>query len=79
MQKFGADLTNRKVIRDDGSKVGEIINVTFESNTGSLNDLIVEPENENMTRRMPYNIDKDENYRISANKVQASDDCIVVE
>lgn len=78
MKKFGIDLTNRKVIRDDGSQVGEIINVTFDSTTGTLNDLIVEPANEQMTHTMPYEVDKNGDYRVSASRVQASDDCIVV-
>lgn len=77
MQAFGIELTNRDVIREDGSQVGKIQNVKFNPSTGQLTNLVVQPAHRQ--RNPPFETTRAGNYKIPARLVKAVDDCIVVE
>jgi sporulation protein YlmC with PRC-barrel domain len=79
MQTYGSSLTNRNVIRENGSQLGTLLNITFDPTVGTLKQLVVEPVDARRARDLPFNLDNSDNYRIPAERVKASDDCIVVE
>lgn len=76
MEAFGVELTNRDVIRDDGSQVGRLDNVRYDPTTGQLKHLLVEPVQHQ--RSPPFETTDEGLYKIPAGLVTACDDCIVV-
>lgn len=79
MQAFGVELSDRDVIRDDGSQIGTIHNVTFDPSTGQLKHLLVNPLSNTHRRHDSFQMNENGRYKIPAQLVQAVDDCIVVE
>ncbi len=70
------NLTDKKVMGEDGMELGELHNVTCNIETGELNDLVVDPTSRGSE---VYQSDKNGYIRIPTKKLKDVKDYIVVE
>ncbi|MFB6121098.1 MAG: PRC-barrel domain-containing protein [Halobacteriaceae archaeon] len=71
------NLSGKSVMGADGTELGMLYNITMDLKTGSLTDLIVEPDEEAPESTFPR--DEDGRFRIDVGRVQAVKDYIVVQ
>ena len=74
------NLSGKSVMGTDGTELGMLYNITMNIKTGSLNDLVVEPDEETPDD-LGTDLDADEQgrYRVPVGRVRAVKDYIVVE
>ncbi|MFB6295802.1 MAG: PRC-barrel domain-containing protein [Halobacteriales archaeon] len=72
------NLSGKAVMGADGTELGILYNITMNLTTGSLSDLVVEPD-ETTSFDAEFEIDEDGRYHIPVRKVQAVKDYIVVD
>ncbi len=72
------NLSGKAVMGSDGKELGMLYNITMDLTTGSLADLIVEPQ-EQMSFDADFDVDEAGRYRVPVHRVQAVKDYIVVE
>lgn len=70
------DLTDKKVMGEDGMELGQLHNITCNIETGELNDLVVEPTSRG---RELYESDENGYIRIPTNNLKDVKDYIVIE
>lgn len=70
------NLSEKRVMGSDGATLGTLYNITMDVKTGSLRDLIVDPDESGINA----DFDRDEhgNYLIPVSRVQAVKDTVVV-
>ena len=71
------NLSGKAVMGSDGTELGMLYNITMDLKTGSLNDLLVEP-NEETAFDADFPVDESGRFHIPVNRVQAVKDYIVV-
>ncbi|WP_188975047.1 PRC-barrel domain-containing protein [Halocalculus aciditolerans] len=71
------NLSGKAVMGSDGTELGILYNITMDLKTGTLHDLLVEP-NEEDTVKLNFPRDDDGLYHIPVGNVQAVKDYIVV-
>ena len=71
------NLSGKSVMGADGTELGLLYNITMNLKTGSLDDLIVEPDEE--APETGFAMDEDGRFRIDVGRVQAVKDYIVVQ
>jgi len=71
------NLSGKSVMGADGTELGMLYNITMDLKTGSLDDLVVEPDEEAPEGGFP--LDDDGHFRIDVSRVQAVKDYIVVQ
>lgn len=72
---LGSDLIGKPVITADGHDLGTLFQITVDVETGKLVDFVVEPE----SHSAEFDVDDAGRYSISAHRVQAMRDYILVE
>jgi len=71
------NLSGKTVMGADGSELGILYNITMDLKSGSLSELIIEPDEERSSRP-DVPMDEHGRYRVSVSAVQAVKDHIVV-
>jgi len=72
------NLSGKAVMGADGTELGMLYNITMNLTTGSLSDLVVEPD-ETTSFDSEFEVDEAGRYHIPVRKVQAVKDYIVVD
>lgn len=72
------NLSGKAVMGSDGTELGILYNITMDLRTGTLSDLIVEPDQET-TFDAEFDVDEEGRYHVPVNRVQAVKDYIVVQ
>lgn len=72
------NLSGKAVMGSDGTELGILYNITMDLRTGTLSDLIVEPDQET-TFDAEFDVDEQGRYHVPVNRVQAVKDYIVVQ
>jgi sporulation protein YlmC with PRC-barrel domain len=73
------NLSDKSVVGADGTEIGPLHNITMDLQTGSLGDLLVEPNEEYSAGSSPFGLDEDGLLHVPVARVQAVKDYIVVE
>ena len=73
------NVSGKSVVGADGTDLGILFNVTMDLKTGTLHDLIVEPDEDVDGNRVDFDRDEEGRYLIPVNRVQAVKDHIVVD
>lgn len=71
------NLSGKTVVGSDGRELGQLYNITMDITAGSLDELIVEPD-EDGARDPDLPVDEYGRYRLPVGRVQAVKDHIVV-
>jgi len=82
MEIFAKKLSNKPVVDDDGSVIGQLHNVTINFRTGELNNLLITPEGNKTQRQRQksrYQTNDQGRYLIPASNVSAVKDQIIVQ
>ncbi|MDY7081653.1 MAG: PRC-barrel domain-containing protein [Halobacteria archaeon] len=69
------NLTDMRVMGDDGTEIGDLHNITCDLETGKLGDLVIEPSQKG---RELYDTDAEGNVKIPTRRLTAVKDYIVV-
>lgn len=72
------NLSGKAVMGSDGTELGMLYNITMDLRTGTLSDLIVEPDQQT-TFDAELAVDDQGRYHVPVNRVQAVKDYIVVQ
>jgi len=72
------NLSGKAVMGSDGTELGMLYNITMNMKTGSLSDLVIEPDQET-SFDAEFDVDDAGRYHVPVNRVQAVKDYIVVE
>jgi sporulation protein YlmC with PRC-barrel domain len=73
------NLSDKSVVGADGTEIGPLHNITMDLQTGSLGDLLVEPNEAYAVGSSPFAADEDGLLHVPVARVQAVKDYIVVE
>jgi len=73
------NLSGKAVMGDDGTELGMLYNITMNLDTGRLEDLIVEPNEDTPERSIDFDAGDDGRFRVPVGRVQAVKDYIVVQ
>ncbi len=73
------NLSGKAVMGSDGTELGMLYNITMDLKTGTLHDLLVQPNEEIAAGRVAFDRDDNGRFRIPVNRVQAVKDYIVVQ
>lgn len=76
METFGFDLSEKDVIRSDGSEVGTMHNVNIDPESGRILNLVIVPNKHHKNNQYP--VDDNGYYRVPADEVKAVDDTVVL-
>ncbi|MFB6069401.1 MAG: PRC-barrel domain-containing protein [Halanaeroarchaeum sp.] len=72
------NLSGKAVMGSDGTELGQLYNISMDLKSGTLDDLLVEPlEDEEVDVDFP--VDEDGRFHVPVGRVQAVKDYIVVE
>lgn len=71
------NLSGKAVMGSDGTELGILYNITCDLHSGSLDDLVVEPDEE-LTADVRFDRDEQGRFRVPVTEVQAVRDYIVV-
>jgi sporulation protein YlmC with PRC-barrel domain len=71
------NLSGKSVMSKEGDKLGMLYNITMDIDSGTLGDLVVEPDQE--APETSFSRDEEGRYRIPASRVHAVRDYISVE
>jgi len=77
MESFAQSLSEKTVIDSSGAVVGKLHNITFSYKTGSIENLIVSPNNDRLRR--DYEQTNQNRYLVPSERVSAVKDKIVVD
>jgi sporulation protein YlmC with PRC-barrel domain len=72
------NLSGKAVMGSDGTELGMLYNLTMNLTSGSLSDLVVEPD-ETTSFDAEFEVDEEGRYHVPVRKVQAVKDYIVVD
>jgi len=72
------NLSGKAVMGSDGTELGMLYNITMNLTSGSLSDLVVEPD-ETTSFDAEFEVDEEGRYHVPVRKVQAVKDYIVVD
>jgi len=72
------NLSGKAVMGSDGTELGMLYNITMDIETGSLQDLVVEPDDEVPERKVDLEENESGRYEVPVGRVQAVKDYIVV-
>ena len=72
------NLSDKSVVGADGTEIGPLHNITIDLQTGSLGDLLVEPNEEYSVGSGGYSVDENGLLHVPVSQVQAVKDYIVV-
>jgi len=72
------NLSGKAVMGSDGTELGMLYNITMDLDTGSLQDLVVEPHDEVPDRKVDLQENEAGRYEVPVGRVQAVKDYIVV-
>lgn len=72
------NLSDKAVVGADGTEIGPLYNITMDLRTGSLGDLLVEPNEEYTAGSGDYSLDEEGLLHVPVAEVQAVKDYIVV-
>lgn len=72
------NLSGKSVMGADGMEFGMLYNITMDLKSGTLQELIVTPDEEFSTDRANYDTDEEGRLRVPVSDVQAVKDYIVV-
>ena len=72
------NLSGKAVMGSDGTELGMLYNISMDIKTGSLNDLLVTPNDDVPAGRVPFESDEDGRFHVPVDRVQAVKDYIVV-
>lgn len=78
-QILAENLSGKSVMGSDGTELGMLYNITMDLSSGSLYDLIVEPDEELPSRAATFERNEAGRFTIPVSRVQAVKDYIVVE
>ncbi|MFB6301988.1 MAG: PRC-barrel domain-containing protein [Haloferacaceae archaeon] len=73
------NLSGKSVMGDDGTELGMLYNITMDLKTGSLNDLLVTPDDEFPVDASQFPLDEAGRLHVPVSRVQAVKDYIVIE
>ncbi|KAB1193190.1 photosystem reaction center subunit H [Haloferax sp. MBLA0076] len=73
------NLSGKAVMGSDGTELGMLYNITMNLKSGSLNDLLVQPNEQVAPARVAFDRDESGRFKIPVNRVQAVKDYIVVQ
>jgi sporulation protein YlmC with PRC-barrel domain len=72
------NLSGKAVMGSDGTELGMLYNVTMDIDTGSLQDLVVEPHDEVPDRKVDLEENDAGRYEVPVGRVESVKDYIVV-
>lgn len=72
------NLSGKAVMGADGTELGMLYNITMDIKTGSLADLVIEPDQETAFDA-DFDVDEDGRFHVPVHRVQAVKDYIVIE
>ncbi|MFP8953809.1 PRC-barrel domain-containing protein [Natrialbaceae archaeon A-arb3/5] len=72
------NLSGKSVMGSDGTELGLLYNITMDLQSGTLHDLIVEPDEDAPTHAIDFNVNDAGRFLVPVNRVQAVKDYIVV-
>ena len=72
------NLSGKAVMGSDGTELGMLYNISMDIKTGSLDDLLVTPNEEISSASVPFDYGEGGRIRIPVDRVQAVKDYIVV-
>ncbi|WP_049922700.1 PRC-barrel domain-containing protein [Halopiger djelfimassiliensis] len=73
------NLSGKSVMGSDGTELGLLYNITMELKSGTLRNLVIEPDEELSTRSVDFDVDDDGRFLVPVSRVQAVKDYIVVQ
>ncbi|MFD1565762.1 PRC-barrel domain-containing protein [Haloarchaeobius amylolyticus] len=73
------NLSGKSVMGTDGTELGLLYNITMDLKSGSLHDLVIEPDEEISRRAVDFGSDDAGRFLVPVNRVQAVKDYIVVQ
>ncbi|MFB6304807.1 MAG: PRC-barrel domain-containing protein [Haloferacaceae archaeon] len=73
------NLSGKSVMGTDGTELGMLYNITMDLKTGSLEDLLVTPDEEFPVEGSRFDLDAEGRLHVPVSHVQAVKDYIVVE
>ncbi|MFC4436709.1 MULTISPECIES: PRC-barrel domain-containing protein [Natrialbaceae] len=73
------NLSGKSVMGSDGTELGMLYNITMDINSGTLHDLIIEPDEELPDRAVDFETDDVGRFLVPVNRVRAVKDYIVVQ
>ncbi|MDG5817713.1 PRC-barrel domain-containing protein [Natronococcus sp. A-GB7] len=73
------NLSGKSVMGSDGTELGMLYNITTEIKSGTLHDLVIEPNDELPNQTIDFDTDDDGRFRVPINRVRAVKDYIVVQ
>ncbi len=73
------NLSGKSVMGSDGTELGMLYNISMNVKSGTLHDLIVDPDEELAAETIPFEVDDEGRFLVPVNRVQAVKDYIVVE
>ncbi|RQG91676.1 photosystem reaction center subunit H [Natrarchaeobius halalkaliphilus] len=72
------NLSGKSVMGSDGTELGLLYNITMDLKSGSLHNLIVEPDEALPSNAIDFDVDEAGRFLVPVNRVQAVKDYIVV-
>lgn len=80
MQVFGNELADKTVMLQDGKNLGDLYNVTMDTETGDIGAVLFELDKKGRVsdRDVPFEEVGGGVYRVPASKVKAIEDCVIV-
>ena len=73
------NLSGKAVMGSDGTELGMLYNITMNLKTGTLADLVVEPDEQIDPDDVDFPVDDEGNFELPVQRVQAVKDYIVVQ
>jgi len=73
------NLSEKSVMGSDGTELGMLYNITMDLKTGSLNDLLVSPNEEFPATDSAFQLDEEGRLHVPVSRVQAVKDYIVID
>jgi len=73
------NLSGKSVMGSDGTELGMLYNITMNLKTGSLNDLLVSPNEEFSAADSAFEQDEEGRLHVPVSRVQAVKDYIVID
>jgi sporulation protein YlmC with PRC-barrel domain len=73
------NLSGKSVMGSDGTELGMLYNITTDIRSGTLHDLVIEPEAELSGQTIDFDTDANGRFRIPIDRVRAVKDYIVVQ
>lgn len=78
MEILAKKLSDKTVVNDNGSVIGNLHNISMDFRSGDLNSLIVEPSERTDVHNTGYKVSEDGYYVIPASTVKSVEDQLVI-